>query len=98
MAPTTESYRKGLTSGESFLLSSLAREGKAVFSMVDARQILGAKTKQALSRLSKKKWVLRLRRGLYVIVRFWSALNHHGLTDQIPRTVFVATTRPRKPQ
>jgi len=107
-------------------LSSLAREGKAIFSMGDARQILGAKAKQALSLLSKKKWVLRLRRGLYVIVPidagvrgsesfivhdfvmashlaspyyvgFWSALNHHGLTDQIPRTVFVATTRPRKP-
>jgi predicted transcriptional regulator of viral defense system len=30
-------------------------------------------------------------------IGFWSALNHHGLTDQIPRTVFVATTRPRKP-
>jgi len=30
-------------------------------------------------------------------VGFWSALNHHGLTDQIPRTVFVATAKPRKP-
>ncbi|MBM3334589.1 type IV toxin-antitoxin system AbiEi family antitoxin domain-containing protein [Candidatus Sumerlaeota bacterium] len=28
-------------------------------------------------------------------VGFWSALNHHGLTDQIPRTTFVATTRAR---
>ena len=26
-------------------------------------------------------------------IGFWSALNYHGLTDQIPRTVFVATTR-----
>jgi len=94
--------------------------------MSDARQIFGAKTRRTLSLLSKKKWVLRLRRGLYVIVPidagvrgsesfivhdfviaahlaspyyvgFWSALNHHGLTDQIPRTVFVATTRPRRP-
>ena len=126
MAPTTESYRQGLTSRESFFLSTLAREGKAIFSMSDARQILGAKTRRMLSRLSHKKWVLRLKRGLYVIVPidagvrgsesfivhdfviashlaspyyvgFWSALNHHGLTDQIPRTVFVATTRPRKP-
>jgi predicted transcriptional regulator of viral defense system len=126
MVPTTGSYRQGLTPREAFFLSTLAREGRAIFSMSDARQILGAKTRQTLSLLSKKKWVLRLRRGLYVIVPidagvrgsesfivhdfviashlaspyyvgFWSALNHHGLTDQIPRTVFVATTRPRKP-
>jgi len=126
MIPTTESYRQGLTSREAFVLSTLAREGKAIFSIGDARQILGARTRPTLSLLSKKKWVLRLRRGLYVIVPidagvrgsesfivhdfviashlaspyyvgFWSALNHHGLTDQIPRTVFVATTRPRKP-
>jgi len=30
-------------------------------------------------------------------VGYWSALNHHGLTDQIPRTTFVATTRARHP-
>jgi len=126
MVPTTESYRQGLTPREAFFLSTLARAGNAIFSMSDARQILGARTRQTLSLLSQKKWVLRLKRGLYVIVPidagvrgsesfiihdfviashlaspyyigFWSALNHHGLTDQIPRTVFVATTRPRKP-
>jgi predicted transcriptional regulator of viral defense system len=26
-------------------------------------------------------------------VSFWSALHYHGLTEQVPRTVFVATTR-----
>jgi len=26
-------------------------------------------------------------------IAFWSALNYHGLTEQIPHTVFVATTR-----
>jgi predicted transcriptional regulator of viral defense system len=126
MVPKTESYRKGLTPAEAFFLSTLARAGKAIFSMSDARQVLAAKTRRTLSLLSKKKWILRLRRGLYVIVPidagvrgsesfivhdfviaahlaspyyvgFWSALNHHGLTDQIPRTVFVATTKPRKP-
>jgi len=30
-------------------------------------------------------------------IGFWSALNHHGLTEQIPFTTFVATTRPRHP-
>jgi len=31
-------------------------------------------------------------------IAYWSALNHHGMTDQLPRTVFVATDHPvRRP-
>lgn len=30
-------------------------------------------------------------------VSFWSALHFHGLTEQVPRTTFVATTRKRRP-
>jgi predicted transcriptional regulator of viral defense system len=30
-------------------------------------------------------------------VSYWSALHFHGLTEQVPRTIFVATTRKRKP-
>jgi predicted transcriptional regulator of viral defense system len=30
-------------------------------------------------------------------IGYWSALNHHGLSDQIPRTTFVATTKPKMP-
>lgn len=30
-------------------------------------------------------------------VSFWSALHFHGLTEQVPRTVFVATTRKHRP-
>jgi len=30
-------------------------------------------------------------------IGFWSALNYHGLTDQIPRTTFVATTKAKHP-
>jgi predicted transcriptional regulator of viral defense system len=30
-------------------------------------------------------------------IGYWSALNHHGLTEQIPRTTFIATTRTRHP-
>ncbi len=30
-------------------------------------------------------------------VSFWSALHFYGLTEQVPRTVFVATARKRKP-
>jgi predicted transcriptional regulator of viral defense system len=27
-------------------------------------------------------------------IAYWSALNHHGMTEQLPRTVFVATDHP----
>lgn len=31
-------------------------------------------------------------------IAYWSALNHHGLTEQLPRTVFIATNHPvRRP-
>jgi len=30
-------------------------------------------------------------------VSYWSALHFHGLTEQVPRTIFVATARKRKP-
>lgn len=30
-------------------------------------------------------------------VSYWSALHFHSLTEQVPRTVFVATTRKRRP-
>lgn len=28
-------------------------------------------------------------------IGYWSALNHHGLSDQIPQTTFIATTKPK---
>ena len=99
----------------------LAERRKAVFTTDDARALLGTSAKEAIRGLVKKKWVLRLKRGLFVVVPldlgmkgsdalvmheyivaalltkkyyigYWSALNYHGLTDQIPRTTFVATT------
>jgi len=30
-------------------------------------------------------------------IGYWSALNHHGLSEQIPRTTFIATTKPKMP-
>jgi len=31
-------------------------------------------------------------------IAYWSALNHHGMTEQLPRTVFVATDHPIRRQ
>jgi len=32
------------------------------------------------------------------VVAYWSALNHHGMTEQLPRTVFIATNHPVRRQ
>ena len=32
------------------------------------------------------------------VIAYWSALNHHGMTEQLPRTVFVATDHPVRRQ
>ena len=126
MEPSAKEYRKGLSKKESFLISSLAREDRLIFTIEDAKKHVPENTKEVMHSLARKKWVLPLKRGLYAIVPmevgvsgadsfvidsfviasnlvepyyigFWSALNHHGLTEQIPRTTFIATIRARKP-
>jgi len=121
--PTTTKY-KGLTEKESFLLRSLAREDKKIFTIKDAEAFI-ENPKKVIHSLSKKGWILGLKRGMYAIVPleigpkgadaftihdfviashlaepyyigYWSALNYHGLTDEIPRTVFIATLKPKK--
>jgi predicted transcriptional regulator of viral defense system len=32
------------------------------------------------------------------VIAYWSALNHHGMTEQVPRIVFVATDHPVRRQ
>jgi predicted transcriptional regulator of viral defense system len=32
------------------------------------------------------------------VIAYWSALNHHGMTEQLPRPVFVATDHPVRRQ
>lgn len=120
-----KSYKKGLSEKESFLISSLARQDKAIFTLNDVRETARGDAKKIVHRLAKKKWILPLKRGLYSIVPldvgvrgsdsfiihnfvigshlielyyigYWSALNYHGLSEQIPITTFVATTRAKK--
>jgi predicted transcriptional regulator of viral defense system len=121
-----DAYKKGLTTRESLLISALARQDKKIFSIEDARSVIGKDAKKAMSSLIRKKWVLPLKRGLYGIVPldvgvrgadsfilhnfvivshlvepyyigYWSALNHYGFSEQIPRTTFIATTKPKMP-
>jgi len=126
MELSTKEYKKGLSKRESFLISSLARQDKTVFSIEDAKRVVKENAKKSMHSLIEKKWVLPLKRGLYAIVPmdvgvkgadsfimhnfviasflakpyyigYWSALNHYGFSEQIPRSTFVATTRIVKP-
>ena len=63
-----EDYKKGLTSRESFLISTLARQDKRIFNIEAARSVIEKDTKKIMSSLIRKKWVLPLKRGLYAIV------------------------------
>lgn len=68
MAVTTDKYREGLTGKESFLISTLARYDKKVFTAEDAKAVAGEQAIKMLINLVKKKWILKLKRGLYIIV------------------------------
>jgi len=113
MKEITENYRKGIGKKESILLSELARKNKPIFTAADAKAILKKDPYLTLHQLKKKKWILPIKGGLYAIVPldfvvasylvepyyigFWSALNYHGLSDQLPSSVFICTTKAKKP-
>jgi len=118
-----ENERKSLSKAESSLLASLAEEGKNIFTLSDITERIDGSYKNAkviANRLVKKKWLIPLTRGTYLIVPleagvrseytehefaiashlaesyyigYWSALNFHGLTEQVPMTVYVVTTK-----
>jgi predicted transcriptional regulator of viral defense system len=111
-----------LGDSEARLLLTLASRGKQVFTTRDAGAVLGGarhRVNKLLARLSDKRWLLRLRRGLYLILPFeagvegtysvhpfrivphlatphalayWTALSYYDYTEQMPGTIFVATT------
>ena len=108
---------------ETRLLNRLAADGHVVFSTAQARAALGNEgqnVNKLLYRLTRKRWLLRLEKGKYLIlpleagmeglysahefliaahlvqpyaIAYASALSFHALSDLLPHTVFVATTR-----
>jgi predicted transcriptional regulator of viral defense system len=115
-----------LGANELRLLFTLEKENKSIFSMKDAKKILGtsdASVWNVIYRLKKKKRIEEIERGKYLLipakagyeglwsevpflilpnilseyyVGFYSALNYWGMTEQVPRVVFVATTKRRR--
>lgn len=122
--PTSlKEYRRSLSDRESKILSNLSYSGKSVFTVKDIKKLV-RDPESILDSLRRKKWLLKIKRGVYAIapleagekgsegyalhsftigsflvepyyIGYWSALNHHGLTDQTPPAVYIATTRPR---
>ena len=121
-----EDYKKGLTSRESLLISTIARQDKKIFGIEEVRSVIEKDATKIMSSLIRKKWVLPLKRGLYAMVPldvgtkgadsfilhnfviasnlvtpyyigYWSALNHYGFSEQIPRTTFIATPKSKMP-
>ena len=114
-----------LGDAEARLLLTLASQDTQVFTASDAHAAAGGQRQRVnkiLARLHEKRWVLRIRRGLYLIlpfeadvegiytvhpfrivpylvipyaVAYWTALHYYNYTEQIPGTVYVATTTGR---
>lgn len=116
-------YTRALSDRESKILVTLSYAGKTIFTTEDIKEYTN-NPKDLLDYLTRKRWVLKIRKGVYAIVPFeageqgaasytmhsfviasllvkpyyigyWSALNYHGLTDQTPPAVYVATTKLR---
>ena len=70
-ASDTQNVRKGLSNSESMLLSALSEKNKTVFGLEDITAELNCSYQYAkvlANNLAKKKWIIVLRRGTYLIV------------------------------
>jgi len=66
-----EQIKRTLGNIESRLLSTLSSTGKTIFSVKDAQNVTGSSmsaTRIILSKLAKKRWLIRLSSGKYLIV------------------------------
>lgn len=77
---STENVRAGLTRNESFLLSSLSEKGKTILGLKDIVGELNCSydyAKVIANNLVKKKWIITLRRGIYLIVPLSAGVKAH---------------------
>jgi predicted transcriptional regulator of viral defense system len=59
-------YRKGLSSAEARVLSDLSFNGKQIFTLEDIKKY-DKNSKDFLYNLTQKNWVIRIKKGLYMI-------------------------------
>ncbi len=117
---TMEEIKITLGPKETKLIMGLEKADKTVFTIEDAKGILGEEgpnVKKVIYRLKKKNRITSIERGKYILsparagiegswsehvyniipaildeyyISYWSALNYWEMTDQIPRTTYVA--------
>jgi len=111
---------------EAELIFTLEREGRTLFTVGEAGEILNTSEevlRVVLWRLTSKGRIQRVKRGHYLLVParagyetrwsehvfsfidgllneyyvgYWNALSYWRMTEQMPRTVFIATTKRRR--
>lgn len=115
-----------LSKQESDFLTTFSAKGKTIFTFQDALEFWESTdaATNSLGRLVRKRWLLRLENGLYMIipleagperqwsenalviashlvspgaVAYWSAMRFWNMTEQLPRTQFVQTTKRKRP-
>lgn len=67
----TDNVRVGLSKNESLLLSSLSEKGRNIFNLMDVvaeAKCSYSNAKVLANRLTRKKWIIPLKRGTYLIV------------------------------
>lgn len=62
----TEKYREGLSRDEAIVLSELSYSGRSIFSLEDLRDRV-LNPSRFVGRLLRKNWLVRLKRGLYLV-------------------------------
>jgi len=80
----TENIKRGLSDKETFFLSTLSSSGKKIFTIEDAANILDISNNaldNLLYKLAKKKWILRIQRGKYIIVPLDAGYSANYLSD-----------------
>lgn len=68
---STQNIRIGISDKETYLLSTLANEGKSIIDLDDITRVSGASynyAKVIANRLRKKKWLIQITKGRYLIV------------------------------
>ncbi|MBI1663203.1 MAG: hypothetical protein IS860_06900 [Nitrosopumilus sp.] len=67
---STQDIRKGISEKETYLLSTLAKEGKTIIDLKDITRVTGASygyAKVMANRLRNKKWLIPITNGRYLI-------------------------------
>lgn len=112
---------------ENKLIMDLEKTDKTIFTIEDAKEILGqegSNVKKVIYRLKKKNRITSIERGKYILsparagiegfwsehvynivpaildeyyISYWSALNYWEMTDQLPKTTYVACKRSKEP-